>query len=554
MNTLKTIKIAAIAALTAGAFSACTETMDDWGTDASYDRLFSPTSLSVTAESTTAEVEFGKVSGVEKYILEVSTDSLSNDATPGNVKTYELTDSPATIDGLVGDTYYYMRVRGVANGRPDSNWLYYRASNGRGCFHTAKEQIMLPVTDADRGQDEITVSWTPGAEVSHLLVHTADAEDVTIQLDAAAKEACRYTITGLNPSTTYVISIWLGEAQRGSVTASTTAAAPKGDYIYYMPAGVEVLDNEMMKSIAEQAQAASSDPAAYSATIVIPAGATIDMVGVSESGDPAALKMADGMSVTFFGAAGVQPTVKLSKSIDLGGTHAYVRFNNIHFTDGGCQYLFNQANAANVEELSFVDCNFTFTSTSRSLVRVQGSNAVSIGTIKVDNAIIKDLPDSYYMFDLRGSAQNIGSFVMTNTTAYNIGRFFQNTGNDMTGGVTVNDCTFNDLIASGRYFIDCNGKATNINMAGVIIGVLKAGARGIRTAGEAVYDNMYQTADVLVEATEEKPAAKFSSNDMKLPIQELTAAQLFADPANGDFSLSIENKVGDPRWYKPAAE
>lgn len=548
MNKIKTMMMSAVA-ICAASFTSCTDKMN-WEVDPAFDRLFGITDITVTPDANSIAVEYKAPSGADRYEIQWSTDSLTDDNdNPEGVNVEITTANPDTIKGLMGDTYYFLRIRALSDSKKSSKWVYPIASNGKRSIHTLKEQIMFPVADENRGQDYITVTWNSQKEVTTLVVIGPDGPN-EIVLPAEAKAAGSYTVTGLQPLTPYSFEIYNGAAMRGSCSASTTAAAPKGDFVYNMPETVKVLDNVIMKEIAESAKEKAADPNNYSATIVIPAGAKIDMVGTSESGEAASLKIPEGMSVTFFGAAGERPVITLSKSINLAGSHSFVRFQDLAIVEGGCQYIFNQADACSVEELSFSNVNFD--KIDRCIVRVQGSNAVNIGSVLLDNCILSNFPDNYYAFDFRGSAQNIGKFALTNSTVYNVARFFQNPTNAIAGGVTVSDCTFNDIIANGRYFFDLNGQSTDLTIKNSIIGTLKAGARGGRTKGATNYENVYQTSDVLVPATEEASAAKFASNDLKIEIQSLSAADIFTAPADGNFQLKIGTKVGDPRWYMPA--
>lgn len=546
---MKYVKLMSMAALAACTFSACTEGMDDWSTDASFDRLFAPTTFSienVENEATMATVTFLLLQGSNALELALSTDSLYADMDDSSVSLsiYKFETSPATVTGLIGDTKYFARYRSIGEAGV-SKWVYVATGVGKGyALKTPKEQIMNAVDDDQRGEDFILVTWTPGLDVTHLLLHTAEMEeDVRIDLDADAIAAGQYKLTDLKPSTSYTISIWYNDAQRGTVTASTFAAAPKGDYIYRADASLEKIDNVLMSEIATAAKEAAGNTESYSATIVIPAGSTIDMSGVSDSGEPASLKIPEGMSVTFFGAAGEQPVVNLTKAINIAGGHAYIRFENIKITDGGCQYFINQSADCAVGELGFKGC--LMSDFERSVVRGQGAVA-AIEKILVDDCILTNMShgNGYSVFYAGDAKNQIKEITLSNSTFDTAQRSFIESSKTCISNINISNCTFYNVVEDGRYFIDANGQNTNIEMTNIILGkTRKDTARGVRTNGTISVTNSVRTSDCI-----------FASNDFKaevgFPAGEQSSVDLFADPDNHDFTLKIFDKVGDPRWYK----
>lgn len=547
MNS-KYIKMMAMAAMAASAFTACKQEMDDWGTDSSFDRLFSPVSISISSnpdDATIADVEFSLPKGAGYFELELSTDSLYADMTEGSATmlNYKFEKSPAQATGLLGDTKYFVRFRSAGVGVNPSKWVYAASNDGKYFFKTPKEQIMKAVSSDNIGEDFVNVSWNPTPDVTHLLVSAKGKDDVKIALDAAAKEAGEYTVTGLNPSTAYTITIWFNETQRGSVSVSTFAAAPKADYIY-RPVTLSAINDILIADIAEKAKAAAGSEEAYSATIVIPAGSTIDINGgTDESGNVKAMVLPDGMAVTFFGGAGDLATVKLSKSINLAGTHAYVRFENLAITDGGCQYIINQADACEIGELSFKDC--AIKDVERSVVRTQGSNVQNYGLISFDNCIGTNLSsgNGYSMILIGQDKSIVNKVSLTNSTFNGVQRsFIESAKSSIAGGIVIDHCTLYNIVETGRYLIDANGMNTNITISNTILGKTHhaSGAKGCRTKGSITVSNSIRTSDCV-----------YAGNDiLELPAGDQSSADIFTEPEVGNFTLKIGDKVGDPRWYR----
>ncbi len=106
--------------------------------------------------------------------------------------------------------------------------------------------------------------------------------------------------------------------------------------------------------------------------------------------------------------------------------------------------------------------------------------------------------------------------------------------------IDITDCTFYDIIGSGRYFIDAQGSSVMTNVTNTIFAKTNnEKAKGIRTDGTTNFSNSYMTSDFVLAGN------KFTT-DMTF---EGTADDLFTDPANGDFTLKAFISAGDPRWY-----
>ena len=546
MKNTKSMFIAALAVV-AGAITSCTDKMDNWDADPSFDRLFSVQSLDVTPAATSATVEY-KANGASNFQIQYSTSEITDDmdANAEGTTTVESTSKTSTeITDLISETDYYLRIRAIAAGKTPSKWVYYTTSSGNKYFTTKGEQIMNDVADTDRTENSIRVTWEPGATVTHLLVHQVgdeeNANDRQIDLDDAAKAAGEYTVTDLAASTAYVITIWNGLSKRGNVTASTSAEAPKGDYEYTLQDG-ENISQVLMNAIAESAKAAAGSTTAYSATIKIPQGATIDIVGTSEDGSASSVKIPDGMAVTFFGEGGLGANVRLSKSVNLVGNHSTITFQNLDITDGGCQYIINQSADANIEELTFDGCNIH--DIERSVIRTQSANII-INKITVNNCVMTNVSsgDGYSVIYL-GEKNTVKEINVTNSTLDTQKRSFIEISKICVPTVNLTNCTFYNFIQSGRYLIDANGQNTDITLTNCILGKTYSDmARGVRTAASVVANGCIRTSDCI-----------FAANDFKaevgLPLGDKPSTDYFTDPDNHDFTLKISDKVGDPRWYK----
>ena len=529
------------------AVTSCTDG-NDWGTDSTHDRLFSLSSskIEVEAADITAEVSFQRMPEIQYYIIELSTDTLYDDIPLGSTansiiygQDKSITSSPVTLTNLMGDTRYYMRIKGMSDVKAESRWTYYK--DGK-TFKTLAEQIFNTLTAEDILNGSVHVSWDTSKEADHIVVRIGEEEVQYITLTDADKAAGELIINNLNPTTTYTISIYNGNAKRGTLTVTTPSAIPTSNYNYQLPADATVITQNMMNEIAEQAKAEAGSETNYSVTIEIPANKTIDIHGTAEDGSATSVKVPDGMSVTFFGlAGGERPVINLSKSLDIRGSHAFIRFENVEIVDGGCLYVINQSETCTLGELSFNDIRSN--GLSRSLVRLQGDAAKSIEKLIINNSIISNQGQGGYALiqTYNGKASKINEISVSNSTFYTLQHSFISGANSLGYDlVDIKDCTFYNIIGSGRYLVDANSLDTNISMTNDIFAlVYNASAKGIRTAGTVEISNSYSTNDFILSSNKFTTDQSFDGS----------SADLFKAPENADFTLRTSIEAGDPRWY-----
>lgn len=549
MKLLNKIYGLAVLLMTGACLTSCTEG-NDWDIDDAFSRLFGVNGdkISVEAEDTSAKVSFSGVPDAEYYIIEVSTDSLYDEVEPGGTHSIiygedrSIVKSPVVLDNLAGDTKYFLRIKSMSDSQNESHWAYYREEQKIKTFKTKAEQIFLDPVASDRSENSLRVAWTPTDRVTNLVLNDGDGNEVqNITIDDAIKAAAEYTFTGLTPSTSYTAIIMNGEAKRGTLNLSTTAAMPEGDYKTELPAEITRITGPVIADIVDAAKAATGKEN-VAVTIGLQPDRTYDVASFAEDGTDATLKLPEGASVTFFGMSGGNaPTMNWKKSLDIAGGHTYVRFENIAMADGGCQYFINQSSSATLSELSFKQC--TFTNFERSVIRTQGNGVINIDNVIIDDCVMTNMSyaNGYSVFYFGTATTNIGRLEFTNSTFDTTQRsFIEASKAPVANGVFITNCTFYNNVAAGRYFMDANGQATNLVMTNTILGKsFIKDARGIRSTGTLEFNNCIRTSDCI-----------YGSNDIKtLPMDSWSSADLFTAPDSHNFTLKISKKVGDPRWY-----
>ncbi|MED9983966.1 MAG: DUF5123 domain-containing protein [Segatella copri] len=558
---MKSIKnILGTASMMALALSAtsCTDG-NDWDVDGSLSRLFGLNGDKITVETaeTSATVTFSAftskaVPSPEYYVFEVSKDSLYEGVENANIIKFgedkTLTSSPVVLSGLDGDSKYYMRVKAMSSTSNESKWVYYKDGSS---FKTKAEQIFNNVEATDLFEDHVNLSWTPGADVTHITyANTNDAENIqTINLTDEEKAAGKYTLGGLNPTSTYTITIYKNDVKRGQLQVTTPAAMPAANFKYSLASDVTVISQDLIDEIAEKAKAAAGNETNYSATIGIPAGAKVALYGINDSdGGKTNVTIPDGMSVTFFGLAGGDaPTINLDKNFDIAGSHAFIKFQNVKLEENGAGYFINQSKACTVSEFTLENCEVSNLKTS--FFRLQGSDAKSIGKLTLKNSIFTKLCAGYGFIhvDAGSGAGHVDNVEIDGCTFNSIcvtGKVFIFSKKTDMQDITIKNSTFYNCNGNGQYFVDFNtdtfGPST-FTIENCIFGKSadEATNKNIRSKTPATVANSFRTTDFFKVIK--------GVNDT-----EFSSTQLFKDPANGDFTIkagTLKEKAGDPRWY-----
>lgn len=215
----------------AGMFTACTEG-NEWETDPSTAALFRVRNVQVDkAAAQTASVSWSATSSAEYYIIEVSTEQLSDELEMGTTQNsiiygedQSITSVPALISGLTKSSTYYLRVKSFGNGL-ESGWAYLD-----GTFDTTEEDILeKEFANGDITAESIRVKWNDaGLPVTHLSYEwqVSVGEDVTTQeatyeLSSEEISAQSAVLSGLQPGTKYNISIYNNDDLRGITEATT---------------------------------------------------------------------------------------------------------------------------------------------------------------------------------------------------------------------------------------------------------------------------------------------------------------------------------------------
>jgi hypothetical protein len=512
---------------------------NDWDTDESANRLFRPTSVGAVVSGVTVTLRWKAKPGTTSYTIELAKDSLQFAQI---VKTYSAKHVTTDADGyknyILPDlleplTRYSARIKGLdtTGSKGDSQWEVVT-------YKTATEQLMSPVTDADKTPYTVTLNWKAPNDVSHFILVNAQGVGTKYDITAAEKAAGSKKIENLTPAKAYTAILYYNTSIRGTQAFTLPADLPTG------PNVVMVGANDNLASMLTTA--------APGTMFVLRQGTKYT------TNDPVVLP--DGASFTIWGEAGTNKPIVAFNGITLPATAITIKFENLDLTgylDGDAatntkrSYIFNQSAASTTSEIIFENC--TIRNLVNSPMRLQGANAITIDKFTMNNCLVYDIGDNgsngaYAVVHNTANPGKINNITITNSSFSRIGYglIVHNTTPSVT--VNVSNNTFYHVIGNARYFIDYNAQTISggFTYANNILSKTysPAGtARGIRSATAPAVTNSYKASDVA-----------FAGNHITGIIDYTKAGtDLFTDPANNNFlikdnTFAGKSDSGDPRW------
>ena len=516
---------------------------NDWGTDSSYNRLFSVPKMSVSANATDAELTWTTTPGTEYYLIEVSLDSLYDDIAMGSSKgaiiygeDKSITKSPYTLEGLYSDSKYFIRMKALSASTPESKWGYMSDFS----FKPRTEQIFEKWIIS---HDKITLYWPVNSVADRIEITDVNGTIVkNVTLTSTNLEDGNIVIDGLTPLTSYTATLYNKESKRGVVDFTTTAKVPDADYTAFLQPG-DSLNNDLFTTMAE---------AGYqTVNVALPAGSTY----YNENN----LNIPDGMSVTFFGLSGEKQAVIGVKGIDIAGSHSFIKFENVEIAgkakkaDGNSttnDYLFNQSKASTVGTIEF--SNSFISGFKNTPVRLQGSDSKIIDLVKFENCTVYGADSRTYSLihiDAGSGKGKIDNIEFSKTTVVYSGKCLVYSRNTDFTSLKLSDCTFSKLLGSGDYILDCdkngNGPSQGVTITNCIFGSTLAEGKGIRANDKPVeVTNSYITNDMKITGNKINDLIPYDGGE----------SDLFKDPAQYDFTIidsgfTGKTNCGDPKWY-----
>lgn len=491
------------------------------------DRMFTPTSITFTTSDTSVTVSwpaslFSAGSGVT-YTLEISEDSAFQ-AAPALSLVVDSTRKTISDDSLKTRTSYFARVKAnKTNTGAESGWVISDTH-----FTLVGVQIFQPVSLSDVIDNAVILSWTPTEGINKILFTAANGDTLSAELTAEENEAGSGIFDGLMPATSYTAQIFAGNKNKGLVTFTTKQKVTGNNVV-----DLRGINNNPEILFDTLSQIASGS------VVLLKRGLTYTI--------PSAFVFEKSVSIQSGLGFGSPAMLMLSNNFDASGNIDSLHFTDITIAnDGNASYFMNIGNETTIKDLSVKNVT-TQGEFSNSFIRLKKGNAV-IQNLEINNCIIDSfgVASKYaVLYANASSSAVIENINISNSTFSYIYYFVRQ--DKVTGiSLNINNCTFNNMINNGGYFVNYSGSfPTQFTISNCIFGSIidPSNANGIKTEGNASISNSYATSDDV-----------FSAN----PILGLTAypgnaSALFNDPANGDFtikdpSFAGKNTAGDPRW------
>lgn len=516
--------------------SSCNDA-NDWGVDASCNRLFRPLTFEVgktTANS--VSITYSYVPKATQYVFEFSEGDEEFTEVKKSVTILadtltafaEATDMVKTtyrtlFDDLKGSTDYNVRMKAVSADGTESGYLADK-------FTTPDEQIF---TDCEATVNTVMLQWTTGAKVTHIIyseVGAADDAVVTRQITDEEMAAGKALIEGLASGTQYTAVIYNDDAKRGTKKFKTLGMKDGKEYTVQP-------EDDVNKILAQFAAEGTS-----ALTLIFPSG-TYEIGKLTIPTGISDLYIAGNATDKAYMPELFIPQFNLQSEV------SSLTFQNIDLNarKNSANYLFDIKGTNCFNSLEFDGCRIR--NINRSFVRFNTAN-LEIEKIKVNSCILESIATGGYGFinTPKSAQKSVGLFSLTNSTLVNMGSDWFLQINAGWQSIVIDKCTFYSTGGGkGLFRFDANPEAvsiTNTIFAGANNGnEFNAGSKNYEILD---FNGCYKTNDM-----------KVSTKTPFLNIEEVpySSEDFFVAPADGDFhikggvSFGGLEKAGDPRWY-----
>lgn len=516
----------------------CDEEINDWGVDASHDRLFRPLTFEEGKTlATSVQVNYTKVINATSYVFEFSEDSLlfnnivrvdtilSDTLTP-----YKTDDSNLSkveyrtwFTGLKGVTKYSVRMKAVSKsvGRESGYVSFF--------FQTPEEQIF---TKSSAEIDKVTLYWTPVQSLTHMTLWERNEKGELINpkdypMSQEILAANELTINGLVGGTGYTVQAFDNEIKRGTIQFRTFGIQ-SGEIVYVNP-------EDTISHILEECAARK----VTDVSLIFTGGLTYDSGSAKIPGGIDNLVFVGKTSPT-----GELPRLELP-SISMADPMTSISFENVALDGEKSSYLFSVGNANCFSSISFKGC--VISNYNRCVVRIT-AEGLTFNSVIFDNCMVDHTANDGYGFIVFGKEQkSIELISVTNCTFTEMGTLIEQRGGAKK--IFMDKCiVYNNTFAAGNFF-RMEKQPVEITVTNTIF----AGSNNNKPVSSGYKDykaflsfgSCYRTSDFVEDKN------KFTD----ITLHEGTSDALFVDPAHGDFQLkpgakfSGEGKAGDPRWW-----
>lgn len=508
-------------------------------------RIFKPSDVKITTGATAAKLSWTTpimATGKLSYSIDFSTDSTFS--TVSYTTTSDTAGVTITDEHLAVRTPYFARVKAIATStQPESKYL--RSAS----FQLTGVQLFLPLRSNEVKETNVTLRYTPQADLSSIVLNPPTGAAITTTLTAGEVTAGLKLITGLTANTKYTAELFSGTKSKGILTFTTLLPTT---YTMILSAG-----GDLAGTIAAAANGAviGLDPGAYtlSATSFI----TQKSITIkSTSGNPADTK------VNY-------------REFDLEGTGAGITFSGIEFdgTAAASPYFMNfiGSQAVNASAAVFTNVmveNCVVHGSLTAFLRADRGAAAKdfkITGITVNNSIVYDMgangTSAYCTFHLNKLQFN--TLTVSNSTFYNAGPGLIIASTLVTADIPViaiKNSTVNGFGGNAKYaLLDANTNPVNFSIQNSIIantpksGTVNAAAlrsTGTGSASTMSNSNYFNLFSAVTGGTALTFGTMTISNTQTQVLNWSTETTDFTLPAGSALRTASNTgtAIGDPRW------
>ncbi len=519
-----------------GAIAACNKKIDK---EFNPERAFAPGRISASSGELTATITWDASLysvGTLTYEIELST----NETFENIYKTFETTETeyvftPADIQLK---TNYYARVRAKATGsRGASNWEISSS------FRIAGEQLFGTLLDTDVRDKQVTLRFRPDEEVTHItILDVVNATSIEVPLEESDIESGIKVITGLNPVTAYIATIYNGSLDRGAIEFTTKEPS---EFTFEVESAEELLS---VLAIAENGDVIGIKPGEYVFTEKIEL-LKKHIVFASTSGDPSDTKL-------------------IVPEFTVKGDGAGIGLNGLTLDQTGTSqsYLITLVGeGSNADATTFTSVtveNCIIHNISRAIIRGSygsGASDHKIDFIRIENVLAEELSNDYALFEIQRLAVN--NFIITKSTFNGFNQNLIRYDVAMGGFTPTFNFSFITLNGFGngnrRVLFDLN-TAVNLTVTDAIFANAPRPLNGAEptlnndlyrvNGGSQTFTNIYTYNLTRADGTTPLNTPGQTFNSVTLP-WTLTSLDLTL-PADSPLRTAASNggAVGDPRW------
>jgi hypothetical protein len=474
------------------------------------------------------------VAGSASYTAELSVDSFKTVAA-----TVKIDTNVHLFENLYWDKLYQVRVK--ANALDTSHSSKFASL---GAIKTARFPTILNIPAISEVNDaSVKVSWTTsGAAVTEVKILLATDSSVvkTATLTPTDVTNAYKLVSGLNASTAYIIFLYSGTTVRGWANF-TTKAALTGSLIDLR--NITGLPNILADTILDVASGS---------IILLKRGETYNISGTIALSKTVTLMAGDDLLNP------AKPIITMPSNFNIvsGSVIDSIVFNDVVLrgTDYASKYVFNINVACTIGKIRFENC---LAEIFRGVVRTQAQPAL-IGTFEVNNCIVDSIA-GYGLLTIDVATSKADVIKVTNSTFYKMEKVITSKNNSVS--ILVENCTFNEspFGGGGAYYIDYGTTVTNNNITnGITVNNCIFGIGKYNAASATPYtvrDARANAATIINTSNNYRTSDHLSAgNDFpSINTHPKTVVQMWQNPAAGDFKIIDgtypgKNNTGDPRW------